>query len=118
MSTAPPFDSELLKRYDRPGPRYRDDEISADVIQQLMCLGQIDMGTVERRYCIDFLTYFSEALERLQPLAADGLATIVGDYIIATPRGRMLLRVIAMCFDRYLPSRAVVEERPRFSKVV
>jgi oxygen-independent coproporphyrinogen-3 oxidase len=83
-----------------------------------MCLGKIDMAAVERRYCIDFQSYFSEALEQLRPVVTDGLATIVGDYILATPRGRMLLRVIAMCFDRYLQPRGAVEERPRFSKVL
>ena len=117
----PPFDNELLKRYDGPGPRYTsyfDDGIRADVIQQLMCSGKIDIAAVERRYAIDFLSYFSEALERLRPLVADGLATVVGDYICATPRGRLHLRVIAMCFDRYLQSRGAAEERPRFSKVV
>jgi oxygen-independent coproporphyrinogen III oxidase len=95
-----------------------DDEVRADVIQQLMCLGRIDIAAVERRYAIDFVSYFSEALEQLRPLVADGLATVVGDYICATPRGRLLLRVIAMCFDRYLQSPAAAAERPRFSKVV
>jgi oxygen-independent coproporphyrinogen-3 oxidase len=95
-----------------------DDEVRADVIQRLMCLGKVDMADVERRYGIDFASYFSEALERLHPLVADGLATVVGDYICATPRGRLLLRVIAMCFDRHLQSPDATEARQRFSKVV
>jgi coproporphyrinogen III oxidase-like Fe-S oxidoreductase len=78
-----------------------DDEVRADVIQRLMCLGELDIAAVEQRYSIDFMSYFSEALERLRPLVADGLATVVGSYICATPRGRLLMRVIAMCFDRY-----------------
>jgi oxygen-independent coproporphyrinogen-3 oxidase len=57
-----------------------DDEVRADVIQRLMCLGKVDMAAVERRYGIDFASYFSEALERLHPLVADGLATVVGDF--------------------------------------
>jgi oxygen-independent coproporphyrinogen-3 oxidase len=95
-----------------------DDEVRAEVIQQLMCLGKIDTAAVERRYSIDFVSYFSEALERLHPLVGDGLATVVGDYICATPRGRLLLRVIAMCFDRYLQPPGATEARLRFSKVV
>lgn len=96
----------------------RDDEIRADVIQQLMCGGQIDIAAVEGRYDIDFQSYFAEALERLRPLVADGLVTVVGSYIVTTPRGRLLLRIVAMCFDRYLQQQSAAEERPRFSKAV
>ena len=95
-----------------------DDEVRADVIQQLMCRGEIDMAAVERRHCIDFVSYFREALERLRPLMSDGLVTIVGNYICTTPRGRLLMRVIAMCFDRYLQPPAVAGVQARFSKVV
>ncbi len=96
-----------------------DDEIRAAVIQQLMCSGEINMAAMEQRYCIDFVSYFAAALEQLRPLVTDGLVTIVGDYICATQRGRLLVRVIAMCFDRYLqPQGTTPEERPHFSKVV
>src|SRR6185437_9802252 len=79
-----------------------DDRVRADVIQQLMCHGKIDIGAVERRYRIDFLSYFTDSLRQLHPLVSDGLVTVVGNIIAATSRGRLLLRVIAMCFDRYL----------------
>jgi oxygen-independent coproporphyrinogen-3 oxidase len=32
----------------------------------------------------------------------DGLVRLEGGRILATSRGRLLLRNIAMCFDRYL----------------
>jgi oxygen-independent coproporphyrinogen-3 oxidase len=83
-----------------------DDVIRADVIQQLMCLSYIDIGAVERRHTIDFLSYFSEALRRLQPLITDGLVNVVGNFISATPRGRLLLRSIATCFDQYFRAAA------------
>jgi len=99
-----------------------DDVVRADVIQQLMCLGQIDIGAMERRHSIDFLGYFTDALNRLQPLIADGLVTAVGSFISVTPRGRLLMRAVAMCFDRYLSAPvsapAAAAEQPRFSKVV
>ena len=95
-----------------------DDMVRADVIQQLMCLGQIDIGAVERRHCIDFVSYFTDALRRLHPLVSDGLVTIVGSFISVRPRGRLLLRAVAMCFDQYLPAQAALPEHPRFSKVV
>jgi oxygen-independent coproporphyrinogen III oxidase len=96
----------------------RDDEIRADVIQQLMCLGRIDIGVIERRYEIDFLSYFGEALQRLQPLVGDHLVTAVGSFIMVTPRGRLLLRAVAMCFDRYLQAPLAAAAQPKFSKVV
>lgn len=95
-----------------------DDEVRADVIQQLMCLGRIDIGAVERRHGIDFLSYFGDALRRLHPLVSDGLVTVVGSVISVTPRGRLLVRAVAMCFDRYLQAVGQPGEPPRFSKVV
>ena len=62
---------------------------------------------LERRHGIEFDEYFAEALARLRPLAADGLVRIEPDRIVATSRGRLLLRNIAMCFDRYLDSAAL-----------
>jgi oxygen-independent coproporphyrinogen-3 oxidase len=82
-----------------------DDQVRADVIQQLMCRGTIDIAAVERRYDIDFHRYFADALAHAQPLAQDGLVTLERLRISATSRGRLLLRIIAMCFDRYLNHR-------------
>jgi oxygen-independent coproporphyrinogen III oxidase len=96
----------------------RDDRIRAAVIQQMMCLGHIDIGAIERRFEIDFLTYFSAALHRLHPLATDGLVCVTGSFITATARGRLLMRVIAMCFDNYLKLPERSEQQTQFSKVV
>jgi oxygen-independent coproporphyrinogen-3 oxidase len=79
-----------------------DDCLRAELIQQLMCTGSIDEAHIEDRYCIDFNAYFSKEMGRLQPLIADGLVEVHGAHIRATARGRLLLRPIAACFDRYL----------------
>jgi oxygen-independent coproporphyrinogen-3 oxidase len=79
-----------------------DDRLRADLIQGLMCQGEISVRAIERRYAIMFNGYFREALARLQPLVDDGLVRIEAERIAATARGRLLLRNIAMCFDRYL----------------
>ncbi|HEY5804385.1 MAG TPA: oxygen-independent coproporphyrinogen III oxidase [Lysobacter sp.] len=86
-----------------------DDLVRADVIQQLMCHGEADIAATGRRYSIDFTGYFAEALQRLQPLQDDGLVELSASSIRATSRGRLLLRVIAASFDRYLPDRASTE---------
>ena len=94
-----------------------DDVLRAELIQSLMCQGVIPVAALERRYGIDFAAYFAEALDQLQPLVADGLVRIEPDRIAATTQGRLLLRNIAMCFDRYLtpPQEGVA---PRFSRAI
>src|SRR5690349_19084779 len=42
-----------------------DDRVRADVIQQLMCHGFIDVDSIEWRHDIDFPAYFTEAFHRL-----------------------------------------------------
>lgn len=95
-----------------------DDVLRADVIQQLMCQGRIDMDEIERRHDVDFELYFAEALAKLQPLLADRIAQIEGRRITATSGGRLLLRIIAMCFDRYLTESSAAAARPRYSRVI
>lgn len=93
----------------------RDDVLRADLIQQLMCQGEIDTRKVERAYGIRFGEYFSDALAALRPLQDDGLVQCPPGRIRATPRGRALLRIIAMCFDRYLGNQG---EGARYSRTI
>jgi oxygen-independent coproporphyrinogen III oxidase len=79
-----------------------DDQLRADLIQRLMCQGEVPVGALERRYGIDFDAYFHDSLARLEPLIDDGLVRVDSQGLRATSRGRLLLRNIAMCFDRYL----------------
>jgi len=95
-----------------------DDVIRAEVIQQLMCRGTIDRARIEARHDIDFDAYFADSMARLLPLAADGLVSFDGSRIVATSRGRLMLRIIAMCFDRYLATQTSSEIRPRHSRAL
>src|SRR5690606_31378196 len=80
-----------------------EDQLRNEVIQQLMCRGEIGVGSIERRFGIDFADHFADALARLDALREDGLVEVEAALIRATARGRLLLRIIAMCFDAYLP---------------
>ena len=93
-----------------------DDVLRADLIQQLMCQGVIDIPGLEARHGIHFLAYFEPDLIRLSDLAADGLVTVTETEIRATSRGRLLLRIIAACFDKYLHQSQA--EPVRFSKAI
>jgi oxygen-independent coproporphyrinogen III oxidase len=91
-----------------------DDVIRADLIQRLMCQGEIDIQQFEQRHNICFQMYFSKDLIKLQHLAADGLVMVSKTHLKATARGRLLLRIIAACFDYYLSTSAVTP----FSKAI
>ena len=95
-----------------------DDEIRADLVQSLMCQGEVRVRAFQERHGIGFAEYFADDLQRLWPLADDGLVDVGPEAIRATPRGRLLLRNIAMCFDRYLDQTSVIDARPRFSRAI
>jgi len=78
-----------------------DDLLRGELIQALMCHGEIDIGALGERYGVDARPLLDAALPRLAPLAADGLVECMGTRLRVTPRGRLLVRVVAGCFDRY-----------------
>lgn len=93
----------------------RDDQIRGAVIQDIMCQGQLDLTKVGERFGIDARDYFAAEWERLRQLAADGLLELKPDALTVSSRGRLLLRAIAMIFDRYL---AVAREKKTFSRII
>jgi oxygen-independent coproporphyrinogen-3 oxidase len=76
----------------------RDDVIRREVIQQIMCQGVLDPKKLGAQFCIDFDQYFAAELEQLFELTRDGLIHY-DDKITVTPKGRLLLRNIAMIFS-------------------
>jgi oxygen-independent coproporphyrinogen-3 oxidase len=83
-----------------------DDIIRADIIQQLMCSGAVDRSRMSERHDIDFDEHFADSLRQLAPLVDDGLLKLDGERILVTSRGRLMLRIIAMCFDRYTANQS------------
>jgi oxygen-independent coproporphyrinogen-3 oxidase len=81
-----------------------EDRLRKDVIHSLMCRGVIDMASIERTHGIDFTSHFAAELDRLKTLADDGLVEIEARCIALTPRGRLLMRTVAMTFDARLPA--------------
>jgi oxygen-independent coproporphyrinogen-3 oxidase len=93
-----------------------DDVIRGDAIQQLMCHGTLDLAAFEKRHHLHFAEYFRHELDALERLAADGLVALSRRRIDILPRGRFLLRNIAMCFDARLGGNA--DSATRYSKAV
>ena len=92
-----------------------DDLLRADVIQALMCYDRLDFDAFDAGHDTNFRDYFKDELERLQPLAADELIELEAGGIAITGKGRLLLRSIAMVFDRHLNE---VDTQKRFSRAI
>ncbi|MDZ7791840.1 MAG: oxygen-independent coproporphyrinogen III oxidase [Xanthomonadales bacterium] len=96
--------------------RNTDDRIRGDIIERIMCNGELVYRDIERDYQLVFRRYFADELERLAPLAEDGLIEFKGEGFEVTPNGLLFLRAIAKTFDAYLAPAG--QSRGRFSRIV
>lgn len=98
----------------------RDDEMRRMIIGHIMCRMGVDFIEVERRWDIDMNDYFARELHRLEELERDGLLRLHNDRISINETGRLFLRNIAMCFDRYLhrDEARPNHSEPQYSKTV
>ena len=80
----------------------QDDVLRRDIIMTLMCSASVEVEAVNRKYGIDFASYFAPELERLKPYEEAGLITIDPSAIRVTPKGRLFVRASGMVFDKYL----------------
>jgi oxygen-independent coproporphyrinogen-3 oxidase len=83
-----------------------DDRIRRDVINQIMCHGNVEIATIESRYELNFGEYFAAEIEKLRSLRQDGLVDLTNNQIALTPVGRLLMRNVAMTFDAYIAATA------------
>ena len=80
-----------------------------------MCHDGLSINDFENSHGISFKTYFQNELLNLAPLVQDGLVYIDDEDIEITGSGRLLLRSVAMVFDRYLRSG---EGDDRYSRAI
>ncbi|OJT36037.1 oxygen-independent coproporphyrinogen III oxidase [Serratia plymuthica] len=92
-----------------------DDCLRREVIKTLICNFQLGYRAIEQQFAIDFAAYFAEDLQLLAPFERDGLVERDERGIRVTPRGRLLIRNICMCFDLYLRQQARTQQ---FSRVI
>ncbi|HLO88585.1 MAG TPA: oxygen-independent coproporphyrinogen III oxidase [Nostocaceae cyanobacterium] len=83
----------------------QNDIIRRDVIMAIMSHFQLNKLEIEQKYHINFDEYFSQELEELKPLQADGLVNISTKQIEVTDIGRLLVRNIAVLFDTHTRSK-------------
>jgi oxygen-independent coproporphyrinogen-3 oxidase len=92
-----------------------DDLLRAAVIQDLMCYDSLSYDDFGASHNIDFREYFEDEIKKLKVLEDDDLLELSDSGIGITPKGRLLLRNIAMTFDRYID---LEENEHRFSKAI
>jgi oxygen-independent coproporphyrinogen-3 oxidase len=93
----------------------RDDLLRRAVIMALMCHFQVSKEGIEAAHLIKFDEYFRRELEDLRVFEEAGLVEITHDWISVAPKGKLLVRAIAMVFDRYLRQD---QRLRRYSKIV
>lgn len=79
-----------------------DDRLRADIIQSLMCHDGLNINDFESAHGIEFRSYFRDELKTLAQFVEDGLVCVDDEEIGITGPGRLLVRSVAMVFDRHL----------------
>ena len=90
-----------------------EDRLRRDVILELMCNGRVDKRRIEAEHGVAFDDAFATELEELRVPAADGLVVLGEDELSLTPVGQVLMRNVAVPFDRYLRERKARGESSR-----
>ena len=88
-----------------------DDILRRQIIQDLMCRFALDFAD----YDVIFTDYFAEEWADLEKLADLGLIELFSGSLNVTPKGRFVIRNIAMVFDYYLRHK---ETRAKYSQTV
>jgi oxygen-independent coproporphyrinogen-3 oxidase len=92
-----------------------DDLVRRAVIMALMCHLELSKESIESAYLIKFDEYFRRELADLHTFEEVGLVKVTPGWINVQPKGKLLIRAIAMVFDRYLRQD---ERLRRYSKIV
>ena len=92
-----------------------DDILRRNLIETLMCHCQISIPEFEKKYRIDFQTYFAKEWKQLEAFAQEEFLTLGNQTITLTRLGTLFMRNVAMIFDLYLPETS---QHTHFSKTV
>lgn len=79
-----------------------DDFVRRDAIQALMCDFSLAWDWLDARHGIDSRTWLADARNALAPLVEAGAVRVDERGVEVLPRGRLLVRAVAMAFDRHL----------------
>ncbi len=94
-----------------------EDIYRRSVIEQVMCYGAVNLAALEGA------DHFADkawagAQAKLAPLVEDGLVTLEDNGLSVTEIGQPFIRVVASCFDAYLPPEAAADAPQRHAKAI
>jgi len=92
-----------------------EDLLRRRIIEDIMCRGEVCFADIEDDFDINFAEYFATEMDMLTRLSEDDLLVIKPDKFVATAKGLLLLRVIAMVFDEHL---STISRPGGFSKII
>ena len=95
----------------------RDDCLRGEIIETILCSGELDINDFESRWHMSFWQMFESSVQILENMQKDGLLILSKNKIMLTPRGRILARNIAMIFDAYLEKHRATNKKV-FSQAV
>ena len=93
----------------------KDDILRRNIIQDLMCRFALEYTDYDKTLDTPFDRYFAAELADLRQLAQLGLVKLSPDNLTVTPKGRFLIRNIAMIFDYHLRHK---ETKAKYSQTV
>jgi oxygen-independent coproporphyrinogen-3 oxidase len=93
----------------------REDMMRRCLIMAIMCQGEVDFESINLAWLVNFQQDFAPELARLQTLADDGLVQLRADGFALTPTGWLMVRAVAMVFDKHLQADL---QRTRYSKII
>lgn len=92
-----------------------DEILRRDIMYQILCYFSLNLNQIERKYNIEFKTYFRNELVALKEFVQDGIIEIGDSSIDVTETGKFFLRHICRVFDNlgrdYKHSRETVKHR-------
>jgi oxygen-independent coproporphyrinogen-3 oxidase len=98
---------------ERGRARTDDDELRRAVIDGWMCHGKVERSEIAARFGVDFDQVFTDEMQELRELVADGVVEDDGEVLRLHPDATVLVRNVAMVFDAYMKNT-----QGRFSKTV
>jgi oxygen-independent coproporphyrinogen-3 oxidase len=94
-----------------------DDQVRRYVITEIMCNSRVVKAEVADKFGVEFDSYFAGPLAKLGEFVGDGLVSLEKDRLEVHEAGRLVIRNIAMAFDRYLGDESC-DGKPVFSRTV
>lgn len=90
-----------------------EDCLRRDIIKAIVCDFSVSFARYEQQHHFHFQKKFAHEMEALEEMAEDGLVRFTKEGFIVTPKGRLLVRHIALVFDQYSNI-----EKESFSRVI